>query len=488
MASPSYHRVFPLYLAPFEKFMVADDRPYYPMTFFIVMSFSGHFKKEHFEPALREALNYHQLLQCRVEDAKRGEPCWVHHPELMPRIDWQPEMDLPLESNEGDVIDLREEIGLRIWVRESLISTKITFNFHHACVDGIGAHRFIGDLLAFYSKRLLGEASASPGPIKPELLKTRNHRQQLSGLLRVEDRSRNAILKCGLDLTVRGAAPLHAPLPVQSKHDLRVPKFGIFSKSLSVAEYKQLRDVSIHIGVTVNDILVAQAFLTTCDWNNRHRGWKGFWNRRLRVLLPTDIRARGDDQMPAANMTSYNFLTRGPSDCRDKLALVRNIRNETGQIKHRGLGAGFIDILNGAMVHKWLLPLLLGKRCMSTVVLSNVGDPSRRYTATLPRKNGKLVCGTLELEEITGCTPLRPNTRMTIAVTTYLRKITVGFRFDPYRFDQQHSEQIAEHYMAGLRSWIAEFSPSSDTVSLKEAVEHPTMERIESMGEISVAG
>ena len=77
---------------------------------------------------------------------------------------------------------------------------------------------------------------------------------------------------------------------------------------------------------------------------------------------------------------------------------------------------------------------------------------------------------------------------MTIAVTTYLRKITVGFRFDPYRFDQQHSEQIAEHYMAGLRSWIAEFSSSSDTVSLKEAVEHPTKERIESMGEISVAG
>jgi hypothetical protein len=172
-------------------------------------------------------------------------------------------------------------------------------------------------------------------------------------------------------------------------------------------------------------------------------------------VLPTNLRGRGDDLMPAVNMTSYTFLVRKPGECDDRVALVKSIREETARIKNEALGTEFIEALSRAAHTSWVLPLATKLRAsLGTIVLTNIGDPTRRYTCKIPRKKGALIAGNLELDDCFGCPPLRKHTRATIAITTYMRRLTISLRCDPLLYRQEHAEKMLRMFMDGLRSWI----------------------------------
>ena len=55
-----------------------------------------------------------------------------------------------------------------------------------------------------------------------------------------------------------------------------------------------------------------------------------------------------------------------------------------------------------------VLQILARRRsCIATTCLSNIGDPSKRFTADLPREEGRIVAGNLTLEDIRGVPPIR---------------------------------------------------------------------------------
>ena len=183
MTDKIYQRIFPLYLSAFEQFMQMDDRRHYPMCFIITMKFTGELKRDVFERSLLKSLHRHPILQSKIEISrkKKGRMCWVNCPDVMPYLNWAEE-GTPLDFlREDDFLDLREEIGLRIWVRQGAEKAEITFYFHHSCVDGIAAHRFMGDTFAFYVNEVNEGEPAQLGKIEPTLLKNRGRRQQLAG-------------------------------------------------------------------------------------------------------------------------------------------------------------------------------------------------------------------------------------------------------------------------------------------------------------------
>jgi hypothetical protein len=57
-------------LVPFEHYMLADDRPDYPMTFCFRLRFTGRLDAHLFSAALNAALGVHPLLHAYV----RGSP------------------------------------------------------------------------------------------------------------------------------------------------------------------------------------------------------------------------------------------------------------------------------------------------------------------------------------------------------------------------------------------------------------------------------
>lgn len=436
-------------LSAFERFMQTDDRPDYPMTFVVEMVFRGELRKQEFEDAIAQVLARHPLLVSRIEIGKRELPVWVHQPDLPPTISYGSQDD-PIECPEGEQFDNDREAGLRIYVRQGPDKVKITFYFDHKCTDGVGAHIVCGEIFAFYANAVEGSEVARVIDLKPILLKTRQQRQLFYGGISLTSRPNWYAWKYAIRVAGFSCQKM-ASRHVKTDQILR-PRFGVVSGSLDAAEHKQLRDRAVEHGVTVNDIVIAELFHTMYQWNQSMGQLK---RRGFKVLIPSNLRQRGDDEMPCANMTTYNFISRKPRDCQDRVSMVKAIRDATNEIKVKNTGADFLEAVAKGYAYKWLIPFIVSKRTtLSSAVISNVGDPTRRYTARLPRQKGDLICGNLVLEHVGGSPPLRPNTRSGWAITTYRRLLTVSVRMDPFLYDQQEADAILKLYLDGLRQWI----------------------------------
>ena len=444
--------VFPLHLAPIDAFYCADDSADYPMTSVIYLDFVGVVQRDAFELALEDALDRHPLLSSLIKPAKRSKPCWVSSGDVKPSIDWGT-LDEPIALSDGESFDLSREVGLRVWVRTGEDRCRVTLQVHHACTDGTGVYRFIGDLLACYGIRV-GDGTDPPelSDVDPRLLRDRRRRM---GELGVHGTARG-LLQAGFSYgwDVFGKRVRSLSSPSEKSASVTTPFPGICSKSFSREEHKSLRAAAGKYGVMLNDLLLAEMFQTVLQWNeqvDKHptRGW-------LRIMMPFDMRDKRDFAMPAGNLTSYTFITRKSETCSDFDALVRGIRDETARIKHERLGTNFVDaIMLAQRVPKVLSYLLKRDRCIASVILSNIGEPSRRFTARLPRKKGKVVCGDLLLDNISGVPPMRTKSHATWAIFTYARQMTISLRCDPFRFSREQTEALLDVYMQRLARHIS---------------------------------
>jgi hypothetical protein len=446
-------RVFPLHLTPLERLLRADDRAQYPMTFVLEMVFSGTIDRAAFEVALAEAVARHPLLVSHILPAKGKVPCWVSANGQMPVVDWKDEHDLPFSCPDGEGIDLRQEVGLRIWVRQGSERTRLITQFHHACCDGVGAYQFLGDLLALYSAYVAPDA---PHPkLRPIDLTRLRHRAH--GCMEIATshqfgRQARSSLSHAYEMLIRGCTPLR---PATSNSNGQAPPFpGIHSFTFDQAEHRGLRQTADHLGVTLNDLLLHELFCLMHDWNTNGRSGK--CRQRFRVMVPVCLRERADFQTPASNIIGYSFITRRSAQLHDSRRHLQDIREEMAQIKHRQLAKQFIDTIAAAATVPGLLSSVVRMpRTMATAVFSNLGDPTRRFTIRFPRKEGRLVCGNLILEDVAGIPPMRPRTRATFLILSYNLKLTINVRCDPQRFTSEDTQNLLSLYKDRLLATAA---------------------------------
>jgi hypothetical protein len=172
-------------------------------------------------------------------------------------------------------------------------------------------------------------------------------------------------------------------------------------------------------------------------------------------MVPVDLRDADDYATPATNLAAFTFLKRYPKSLDDEPQLLASVRDDMARIKHYRLGTLFADanysLEKAPAVRRWLLDLNL---CTSTAVLSNVGDPAKRFTARFPRRKGAVVCGNLELKRITGAPPIRRHTRASLSVFSYCRELTVTVRTDPFYFDERDNRAFLDTYIAQIAKRI----------------------------------
>ena len=136
-------------LTAFEEFLIWEDRPAYPWSIFARLRFSGRIDRHAFEAAVASIMPRHPLLISRLE--LRGRRLfWVVQPGALPQVTWS-----AVPSGEAFPAahrqDLREVLGLKLFVVEDLDSCDVTLQFHHACCDGAGIAVFVADLLVAYA-------------------------------------------------------------------------------------------------------------------------------------------------------------------------------------------------------------------------------------------------------------------------------------------------------------------------------------------------
>ncbi len=448
MYTNARQRVYPLHLSPIEKLLRADDCSQYPMTFVLEMVFSGNIDRRALEAALSEALVRHPLLVSLVRPAKGKVPCWVSANGQRPPVDWGDE-HAPVNCPGSEGIDLRDEVGLRIWIRQGASRSRLVTQFHHACCDGVGAYQFLGDLLALYAAHVAPEAPhPALKPIDASRLRSRAHGCMEIATSHQFGRQARSSLSHAYEMLGRGCTPLR---PATSNTNGQAPTFpGIHSFTFDQEEHRRLREAADRLGATLNDLLLHELFFVMHDWNGAGRAGSG--RGRYRVMMPVCLRERADCQTPATNIIGYTFVTRRASQLHDAGRLLEGIRDETAQIKYRHQAKRFVDTVAAAATIPGLLPSLVRlPRTLATVVFSNLGDPTRRFTTRFPREEGRLVSGNLTLEAVSGIPPMRPRTRATFLVLSYNLNLTINLRCDPKRFTSDDTQRLLSMYTERLR-------------------------------------
>ena len=69
--------LFPLPVTAFEYYYLCDDRPDYPTTFPLELSFTGRLDRGPFEAALDSVLPRHPMLSARIDLNNGGRPNWI---------------------------------------------------------------------------------------------------------------------------------------------------------------------------------------------------------------------------------------------------------------------------------------------------------------------------------------------------------------------------------------------------------------------------
>jgi NRPS condensation-like uncharacterized protein len=449
-------RLFPLHLTPFEHYMLIDDRPRYPMTFIVQLEMSGKIDREAFTQAVKQALLRHPLLTAIIGPGKQGKDCWIAATDSQPLLDWGA-MNEPLKFAAGEFLDIRREIGLRIFVRHDEQRAVITTQFHHASCDGIGSYQYLGDLLYEYAIRT-GDAKIQP-PIEldPQRLKNRglasynlnNFRLPSGGYQRLWDEAFQLMSRTNFEL-----------VPAKRKPAGFTPAFpGIQSHTFDKTEYKQLRMAAQSKGQIVNDMLLAKLFETLHDLNHQRRS---LWKRNHAcVMMPLNLREPADNDISCCNVVAHSFVRRSWRQIQDQEKFYQQLGNELLQIKHERHKIRFMHLLAGGQHYyprtmKFCLKI---KRCMATAILSNTGDPTRQFHANFPVENGALRCGNLLLEDLVGVPPLRPGTSATISIFSYRRVMKICLRCDPNQFSESDSRIVLDAFVDRLKSEIGSSSP-----------------------------
>jgi hypothetical protein len=189
-------------------------------------------------------------------------------------------------------------------------------------------------------------------------------------------------------------------------------------------------------------------FVTLRRWNAEHEREPG--RRRLRILMPQNLRERADRAMPATNLLGFAFVTRRADQCLAPRELLTSIHEETEAVRRGQLSRYFIGGLAAVQSASMLRRVLDSSLCFSTAILTNLGDPTRRFVARFPRGDGGLVVGNLLFDRIEGVPPLRPRTRAAFSLFNSARTLSISLKCDPHLFSPADTQELMNQFLAQL--------------------------------------
>lgn len=420
---------FPLRLSPFEEYLLLDDRPSFPMNFFLGLTFDGRLCYDVWNSAIRKALALHPLLHANVEKTGKNHFQWTRSLESPPQIELQEP-----SSSIGTYIDIERQTGLRITGSEVGDSEfSLLFQFHHSCCDGHGASQFINDVLLAYSQLTGGfdEPSTSTFEVEPNLSELRRRsRFGLTPLKFAKVAPRQAVGLLGVrQFMMRKPQPL-----IDNDHifanSVSSPPNGYPSRithRFSVDQTQHLLQNSKRRSVTLNDLVARDLLLSIDEFMGRSQASNDHW---LRLTVPVSLRRYVSAEMPAANVLSFVFLERRRRDMDDPEQMLTSLNREMKRIKRNQLGLTFVMSLAAARRITGSLAGLMpnDEECLATAVLTNPGILFGN--SSLADQTGILAAGDLRLTDVEFIAPFRPNTCAAFSVYTYARQLRITTHFD----------------------------------------------------------
>lgn len=471
-ATPTSNSLFPLPLSDFEYYMVLDDRPSHPMVFVMVVDVSGCLMEAQFRQSLRELLDSHPLLNCRVEKQAESGWCWIPLSTPQSVLEWE-QVAADVGSAFVPVVrtlDIRSSSGIRLQVKTTGSAARIAMWLHHACCDGLAALQLVGELLARYGQKTAEAGAKQPEFAEVDVRKLRERENYETGDAAAQRQKRSltriigkvsrlllrapVVLASSADLARRSGSGGADASQCGVVREVETSAAAIQSAVLSKATYRALRSVAAKQDVSINDLFIREMILQIRQWNRR--GGILFGRRWIRLAIPLSMRTQLHENMPAANVVSYALVTRREKDCEDPEELLRSIHRQTSDVLYNREGIVCLKLFRilrripGAMN-----AFLSFKTVLSTMVLANVGDVRRRFSGRFPLQKGKWVAGNVVVEQIHGVAPVRLNTRASMSIGDYAGELSISLRTDSLAINAQDANQFLCEYICRLQDLVA---------------------------------
>lgn len=454
--------IFPLPLSPFEQYILADESARYPMTFFLQLRFRGRIQRELLEKSVDQALSRHPLLCCRVVSLK-GVLHWVWAPELRQPIEW----DKAAWSKKrpwAQPRDLQTHLGVEGWADTCGDETEMTLQFHHACCDGIGASQFLEDVAVGYAQLAAAENKDTHVPqyrvLNPQLLRSRasEHGRRIANLSGSFLRRFGVIAKYSLKYLQQRIIPLATPVNSHGHdRDQSDDDTGLVYVQLSKSVTRGLRNAAKQHSASLNDLLVRDLMIAAEQWNKQSRQTTP--GNSVCILTPNSLRGPDDDALPAANVVGYVFLTRRLTELQNKDELLCSLRDEMQLVHQFQAGWFFLQSIRAMQRFLPILRFYLRRshaRCMSTAVLSHLGNTLNSISGRLPVRDGTIMMGDVELRSICCIPPIRPNTHLVLATMLMQGQLVINARMNPFLFSRADTEQFIQNLVRILEHSAAE--------------------------------
>ncbi len=450
--SASTAALFPLTMTPFEYYYWLDDTPDHPKMFPFEMHFSGQLDQAAFASALEQVRAQHPLFCALVDDGSRI-PQWIDAGTRTPTIDWADE-SVPITHPQGEAIDLRRDLGLRVWVRTGPQSARVVWHVHHACADGVGILAFLRDFLTCYAANATGEKldSATIARSAEQLRQRGRFAAAEPQSLRTALRDIAVLVGLWWPILFRRTAVLASrrkPDTSPPPETAKAPLFDMVSQSLDQEQVGILRRLASARGATLNDLLLRDMLVVLRDWNQERDPRAA---GRVALNMPINLRERDEPEMPATNRIGFGFVY-APSRGTGRDQLLESVRAQTRRIKDWKLGLYFLGGLEIATGIGNVMPWALRRpKSLATMVTSNVG---RMFAdSPLPRDAGRLVVGNAVLEKIVAVPPLRPLTRGGMAIFEYGNEMVFCLHLDRQGFNRSDAEALISAYLRQLQATV----------------------------------
>ena len=351
-------------------------------------------------------------------------------------------------------LNLKQEAGLRTWIQMADEGGRVSFQFHHAATDGLGAMQFIGDVLALYAQQTVEEAAEIPelSPIDPEVLHLRGTMEnptdasppgffeRLKTLYNLMSSSASSLVTPNDGAAVGNG---HSCPPEQSLLTLPPYVSRLGERSL----LRGLKRVAARRTIHLNDVYMAVLFHTVCEWNRLCGQAED--DRLIRMALPTSLRTPDHDQFAGGQYCQH----RVPSTDTDQNAAIL-ASCSTGLPKRRtpphttGLFCRMLwrgRQIPGLMEVGSRLPYTF-----ATMVLTNVGEVKRQFRTRFPLEKGRCIAGSVVLEGLRGTAPLRPGTHVAVSIGSYGGKLFVNAAFDPNLYRRADADRFLQMFFQQL--------------------------------------
>jgi len=450
----------PLRCTAFEELMLAQDSLQYPCVIVYRMHVRGKVDRIRFEKAVAMMIERHPLLRARLR-TRFGRSTWDIQPTPECQVEW---VSGRIDSTWTDdsYMDVRKEVGLRIFVQEQGDGAIVVIQVHHAIVDGLGLFNALHDLWLIYDALSSG-ATPSLTTVDAEALLTRNQ-FGLTWRKLLEIIPRQMIGLAGArQFVMRRPEPLvphslfwserAAPLPVE-----------VVTHRFESEVSNSLRSLAKNQKLNLNDLLAASIF-TGCEQFRATSSAQSDTDW-LRMMVPVSMRStKADQQQTACNIVSAVFLDRTPVQIRDRDYLIESIHQEMELIKNNRLALMFIFSL-------WLGKLVLFRnrppqppsKCQASMVFTNLGKVYAR--SPLRDTEQRIVSGGLVIENVEAVAPLTPYLCAAFTAMQYAKQLSLSLRYDPRVIQRDAAESLLGRIVADVSVQAAYSSPTSATASV----------------------